>query len=100
MRIHEDPHPGQEYIYMKKYYVVKGSKNIPYLLYVGTKAFLKFCKSDLFIYTYLSCSWIRVRILNKDPDPGEPHQCGSTSTTLLRDNRSMNPPNLDPNPGI
>jgi hypothetical protein len=25
----------------------------------------------------LSCSWIRIRIPNTEPDPGKPYQCGS-----------------------
>jgi hypothetical protein len=53
------------------------SKNIPTLVQV-TKAFLKDWESGLFVKLgNFSCSWIRIRIPNTDPDPGKPNQCCS-----------------------
>ncbi len=55
-------------------------KKIP--TYEGTKAFLNGWKSDLIVkFGKFPCSWIRIRKPNTNPDPGEPNQCGSGSTT-------------------
>jgi hypothetical protein len=47
-------------------------------------------KNILFVSLFVNfgqytCPWIRVRISKTDPDPGEPHQCGSGSETMETD---------------
>jgi hypothetical protein len=37
----------------------------------------------LWLITYSRYIYIRIRIINTDPNPGEPNQCGSGSTTLI-----------------
>ncbi len=52
-------------------------------------AFLKGWNLGLFVnFSKFSCSWIRKRNPNTDPDfgPGDPNTCGSGSTTLLGTN--------------
>jgi hypothetical protein len=49
--------------------------------YEGTKA----CrKPGLYVnFGQFPCSWIQIRISNKDPpDPGQSNECGSGSTTI------------------
>jgi hypothetical protein len=54
-----------------------------YHTYVGKKNLVTGWKSGLFVnFGKFSCSWIRIQILNMDPDPGETNQCGSGSETL------------------
>ncbi len=49
-----------------------------------TKALFNSRKPGLFVnFVQLPWSWIRIRIPNTDPDPGQPNQCGSGYTTLL-----------------
>jgi hypothetical protein len=45
---------------------------------------LKGRKPGLFVnFGQFPCSWIRIRIPNTDPDPGQPNECGSGSKTLV-----------------
>ncbi len=58
MPIYADPDPGQ---------TLKSQK-------------VEFTKIGLFVnFGQFPCSWIRIRILNTDPYPGQPNQCGSGS---------------------
>jgi hypothetical protein len=49
--------------------------------YEGIKAFLEGRKLGLFV-NIGQYSWVRIRILNTDPDPGQPNQFESGSTTV------------------
>jgi hypothetical protein len=71
-----DPDPGQTLQSQKveSRYIGNKAKKI----YEGTKTFLKGRKPG-----QSQCSWIRIRITNTYPDPGQPNQRGSGSSTVL-----------------
>jgi hypothetical protein len=83
MRIHADPGPGQtlksqkvEFSH-KKILKVGNSKKIP--MKFKQKLFDRQDSGLLIFFGQFRCSWIRIRIPNTDPDPGQPHECGSGS---------------------
>ncbi len=85
MRIQADPDPDHifelqkvEFLTWKIYLKLVKVKNIG--TYEGTKAVLKGRIPGLFVNCgQFPCSWIRIRILNTDPDsdPRQPNECGT-----------------------
>ncbi len=78
------PDPGSGSATLKNIFTTGNrSKNIP------TKVQKPFWNAGNQVYLfilvnfYFLCSRIQVRILNTDPDPWQPNECGSGSTTLL-----------------
>ncbi len=93
--LYPDPDPGSKPMILVRVKSRKKfnfyMKNIPDFslvigehTYEGAKAFWKDRKQGLFLnFGQFPCSWIRIRIPNRDLDPGQPNECGSGSTSLL-----------------
>jgi hypothetical protein len=63
----------------KKYFI----KVIPHAVKTYRTYSNKRPEMRIICFVWYPCSWIRIRIPDTDPDPGEQNQCGSGSETLL-----------------